>query len=69
MSGRLVHTGTDSADEPAVWIWAVLPDQTADFDTLVAVGDLVLARVREQSESPLGVYVGFGTAGDMDDPK
>ena len=22
----LVQTGTDSADEPAVWIWAVLPD-------------------------------------------
>ena len=67
VSDWLVQTGTDSADEPAVWIWAVLPDETADFDTLIGVRDLVLAHVREQSEIPLGVYVSFRTVGEMDD--
>ncbi|MDE0698316.1 MAG: hypothetical protein OXH76_21060 [Boseongicola sp.] len=56
-----VQTGTDSADEPAVWIWAVLRDENADFDALIAIRDLVLARVRDNSENPLGVYVSFRT--------
>ena len=69
VSDWLVQTGTDSTDEPAVWIWAMLPDDRADFDTLIAVRDLVLAHVREQSEVPLGVYVSFRTVGEMDDLK
>ena len=67
VSDWLVETGTDSADEPAVWIWAVLPDETADFDTLISVRDLVLAYIREHSEIPLGVYVSFRTVAEMDD--
>lgn len=66
VSDWLVQTGTDSADEPAVWIWAVLSDETADFDAQIAIRDLVLAHVREQSEIPLGVYVSFRTIGEMD---
>lgn len=69
VSDWVVQTGTDSADEPAVWIWAVLPDETADFDALIEVRDLVLAHVREQSEVPFGVYVSFRTVGEMDDLK
>lgn len=69
VSDWLVQTGTDSADEPAVWIWAVIPDETADFDALIEVRDLVLAHVREQSEIPLGVYVSFRTEGEMDELK
>ena len=69
VSDWLVQTGTDSADEPAVWIWAVLPDETADFDALIEVRDLVLAHVREQSEIPVGVYVSFRTVGELDDLK
>ena len=65
-----VETGMDSADEPAVWIWAVLPEEmanfeAADFDALIAVRDLVLEHVRKESEIPLGVYVSFRTVGEM----
>ena len=69
VSDWLVQTGTDSADKPAVWIWAVLPDDKADFDTLIALRDLVLPHVHEKSEVPLGVYVSFRTVGEMDDLK
>lgn len=69
VSDWLVQTGTDSADEPAVWIWAVLPDDDADFDALIAIRDLVLAHVREHSEIPLGVYVSFKTVDEMEAPK
>ena len=69
VSDWLVETGTDSADEPAVWIWAVLPDDTADFDTLISLRDLVLAHIRERSEIPVGVYVSFRTAAEMDSLK
>ena len=67
VSDWLVQTGTDSADEPAVWIWAVLRDDGADFDTLIAVRDVVLAHVREQCEVPLGVYVSFRSVSEVDD--
>ncbi|MDE2792260.1 MAG: hypothetical protein OXI81_17825 [Paracoccaceae bacterium] len=66
-----VETGTDSADKPAVWIWAVLPDDETDvetdFDNLIAVRDLVLSHVREHNEFPLNVYVSFRTVGEMVD--
>ena len=29
VSDWVVETGTDSADEPAVWVWAVLPEATS----------------------------------------
>lgn len=69
VSDWLVQIGTDSADKPAIWIWAVLPEDKADFDTLIAVRDLVLSNVREKSEVPLGVYVSFRNVGEMDDLK
>ena len=62
-----IKTGIDSTDEPAAWIWAVLPDEQADFDTLIQIRDLVLSHFREQREAPFEVYVSFNTVGEMDD--
>ncbi len=63
-----VRTGTDSADEPAVWIWAVLRDKDTDFDALIEIRDIVLGHLRETistPESPLGIYVSFTSADDV----
>ena len=37
VSNWIVQTGVDSADEPAVWEWAVLPDDTTDLDTRMRI--------------------------------
>ena len=66
VSDWLVETGTDSTDQPAAWVWAILPDDTADFDSLIAIRDLVLAFARERSEFPLSVYVSFRTVEEME---
>lgn len=65
MSDWEVQTGTDSADEPAVWIWAVLRDENAGIDNLIAIRDPVLDHVRRSSEVPLGVYVSFRSVDEV----
>ena len=64
VSGWLVEIGTDSADEPAVWVWAVLPDDRTDLDTRIGIRDRVLDFIRERSEIPVQVYVSFRTVAE-----
>ena len=62
----LVETGTDSADEPAVWIWAVLQNDGVTLDTRLQLRDMILDFLREKSETPIWVYVNFRTASEID---
>lgn len=62
----LVETGTDSADEPAVWIWAVLQNDGVTLDTRLQLRDMILDFLRENSDTPVWVYVNFRTASEMD---
>ena len=67
VSDWLVEIGTDSADEPAVWVWAVLPDDDTDLDTRIEIRDRVFDFIREQSEVPVWVYVSFKTQAETDE--
>ena len=62
----LVETGTDSADEPAVWVWAVLQNDEVALDTRLQIRDMILDLLREKSETPIWVYVNFRAASEMD---
>ena len=61
----IVQTGVDSADEPAIWVWAVLSDYTTDFDIRIRIRDIVLDFIRERSDIPIWVYVGFKSKDEM----
>ena len=67
VSNWLVETGTDSTDAPAVWVWAILPDDNTDIRTRIALRDLVFDFIREQSDTPVYVYVSFRTTAEMDE--
>lgn len=67
VSDWVVETGTDSADEPAVWVWAVLPEGNVDLDTRISIRDRVFDFIRQRSEIPVWVYVSFKAASEMDD--
>ncbi len=65
-----VRTGTDSADEPAVWILAVLPNDETDLDQLIEIRDHVLDHLRktiDTLDSPLGIYVSFRTVDELNE--
>ena len=68
VSDWIVETGADSTDDPAVWVWAILPDDKADIRTRMAIRDIVFDFIRERSETPVYVYVSFRTAAEMEDP-
>ncbi len=67
ISDWIVETGTDSTDDPAVWVWAVLPDNKVDFETRIAIRDRVFDFIRQESDTPLWVYVSFRTVAEMED--
>ena len=67
VSDWLVEIGSDSADDPAVWIWAVLPDENTDIDTRIQIRDRVLQFIRERSEFPVSVYVSFKTPAEAEE--
>ena len=66
VSDWVVETGTDSADEPAVWVWAVLSEEDVDLDTRISIRDRVFDFIRQRCEIPVWVYVSFKAASEMD---
>ena len=62
----LVETGTDSADEPAIWVWAVLQNEGVALDTRLQLRDMILDFLRDKSDAPIWIYVNFRTASEMD---
>ena len=67
VSDWVVETGADSTDDPAVWVWAVLPDDTTDIRTRIAIRDIVFDFIRDRLETPAYVYVSFRTAAEMEE--
>ena len=59
----LVEVGEDAAGEPAVWVWAILRDDTEEdweFPKLEEIREKVSEAVRRSlHESPPWVYVRF----------
>jgi len=66
VSDWIVRTGADSTDEFAIWVWAVLPDDTTDFHTRMKIRDVVFEQIRERSGVPGWVYVSFWSKTEMD---
>ena len=64
VSGWEVETGSDSTDNPAVWVWAYLTDEEVDFETRSRLRDLVRDLVRRKTESRIWVYVRFRGASE-----
>ena len=64
VSDWLVEIGADSVDDPAVWVWAVLPDEHTDLDTRIEIRNRVLHFIRAHSEIPVSVYVSFKTTAE-----
>ena len=55
----LVKVGRDAADDPAVWVWAILERQDVDVATREEVGGIVRALVRRQTDGEAWPYVQF----------
>ncbi len=64
VSGWLVETGLDSADEPAVWVWALLADDEVDFDTRSGLRDMIRKKVRGKTGPSVWAYVRFRGASE-----
>ena len=64
VSSRCVETGLDSADDPAVWVWAMLEDEEVDVDTGDRLRDVVRDTVRRETGDERWVYVRFRSASD-----
>lgn len=64
VSSRCVETGLDSADDPAVWVWAMLEDEEADVDTGDRLRDVGRDAVRRETDDERWVYVRFRSASD-----
>ena len=65
VSGWEVETGIDAADEPAVWVWALLEDEEVDAETLFRLRDIIRDRVRLLTGPAIWAYVRFRGASEM----
>lgn len=60
-----VETGIDSADEPAVWVWALLEDEEVDFAARSRLRDMVRECVRQKAGDAVWAYVRFRGVSEM----
>ena len=65
VSGWQVETGIDVADEPAVWVWALLEDEEVDFAARSRLRDMVRECVRQRAGDAVWAYVRFRDASEM----
>ena len=65
VSGWEVETGIDAADEPAVWVWALLEDEEVDLATRSRLRDMVRDYLRQKAGAAKWVYVRFRGASEM----
>ena len=65
VSGWQVETGIDVADEPAVWVWALLEDEEVDFAARSRLRDMVREFVRQKAGDAVWAYVRFRDASEM----
>ena len=65
VSGWQVETGIDWADEPAVWVWALLEDEEVETAALDRLREMVRDRVLPKAGDAKWVYVRFRGASEM----
>lgn len=64
VSSWRVEIGIDAADDPAVWVWAMLDEEEVDLDTGERLRDIVRDAVRRETGDGGWVYVRFRSASD-----
>ena len=62
----IVRTVIDSTEKPAIWVWAVLPDENTDIDIRLTIRDIVFDFLRIRCHFLGWVYVSFKTIDEMD---
>ncbi|MCY3831303.1 MAG: hypothetical protein OXF89_19435 [Rhodospirillaceae bacterium] len=65
VGGWEVETGIDSADEPAVWVWALLEDEEVDFADRSRLREMVRECVRQRAGDAVWAYVRFRGVSEM----
>ena len=55
----LVKTGLDWADDPAVWVWAMLAEEDVDFERRSKLRGMVREQIRQEIGDGPFVYVMF----------
>ena len=61
-----VETGTDSTDDPAVWVWAMLRDDEVEFAKRYRLRSMIRDLVHEMADSSLLVYIRFRGASEVE---
>jgi len=61
-----VETGSDSTDDPAVWVWAMLKDDEVEFAKRARLRSIISALVQEKAGSSMLVYVRFRGASEVE---
>ncbi|TGG91621.1 MAG: hypothetical protein ERJ67_07700 [Aphanocapsa feldmannii 277cV] len=65
VSSWQVETGSDSTDDPAVWVWAILKDDDVEFKKRSQLRSIIRDRVQKETGSSMLVYVRFRGASEM----
>ena len=60
-----VETGSDSTDDPAVWVWAMLKDDDVEFAKRSQLRSMIRDMVQEKAGSSMLVYVRFRGASEV----
>lgn len=61
-----VETGSDSTDDPAVWVWAMLRDDEVEFAKRSLLRSIIRDLVHETAGSSMLVYVRFRGASEVE---
>ena len=61
-----VETGSDSTDDPAVWVWAMLRDDEVEFAKRSRLRSIIRDLVQEKAGSSMLVYVRFRGASEVE---
>ena len=64
VSSWRVETGEDWANDPAVWVWAMLAEEGVDYEKRSLLRKMVRDLVRRQIEVQGWVYVRFRSAAE-----
>lgn len=59
VSNCQVETGSDSTDDPAVWVWATLKHDDVEFAMLSQLRSIIRDLVEEKTGPSILVYVRF----------
>lgn len=59
VGGWIVETGIDSADEEAVWVWAMLKEDKVEFNKIEELESIITKQVEKIAGSDTTAYVRF----------